>query len=336
MGSRMIHLKSTLLCAMVAVSLVVHGYAQQPVPVQQPVADSTSSAAALQAFEGADDGEYRLGCGDQISIMVPGHPEATGKQTVGPDGIVTLPYAGAVKVADLTRDGAAQAITKALKPYYQDPTVVVGVDVYTSNNLVVLGAVERPGLMPVDSTTTLLSVVSRLGVAPDASPTIQGKSTSVPERVAVFRGTQNVLWIDFKQALENADPRLQLRLRKGDVVYIPSPHERYVSVFGEVMHPGLVELQDGATLVQLLAESGGILTDRSGRLPKIQVIHEFTGSIQTIDYEDVLKSRNFELRLESGDIVYVPESKLDRLAVTFQKVSPLISIATIASLIQRP
>jgi len=66
------------------------------------------------------------------------------------------------------------------------------------------------------------------------------------------------------------------------------------------------------------------------------VIHEFTGSIQTIDYEDVLKSRNFELRLESGDIVYVPESKLDRLAVTFQKVSPLISIATIASLIQRP
>jgi polysaccharide export outer membrane protein len=145
-----------------------------------------------------------------------------------------------------------------------------------------------------------------------------------------------VLWIDFKQALENADPRLQLRLRKNDVVYIPSPHERYVSVFGEVAHPGLVELQDGSTLAQLLAESGGILTDRSGRLPKIQVIHEFTGSIQTIDYEDVLKSRKFELRLESGDIVYVPESKFDRMAVSFQKISPLISIATVATLIQHP
>jgi polysaccharide export outer membrane protein len=303
---------------------------------QLPSPPSPGAAASLQAFEGTGDEEYRLGAGDQISITVVGHAEATGKQLVGPDGIVTLPYVGAVRVSDLTRGEAAKAITQALTPYYENPSVVVGVDVYSSNNILILGAVARPGLMQLDGPATLLSVISRAGMVPEISTAIAGKPTVVPERVAVFRGNQNIMWTDFKQLLENADPRLQTRLRKNDVVYVPSPHERYVSVFGEVLHPGLVDLQNGSTLVQLLAESGGILSDRAGRYPKIQIIHEFTGSIQTVDYADILHSKKIELKLEDGDIIYVPQSKFERVAVTFTKISPLISIATIATLIQRP
>jgi polysaccharide biosynthesis/export protein len=321
--------RSVFLCLIVGLSLGAISLAQQPSPPNQ------ISAAAYQAFEGTGE-DYRLGCGDQISVMVAGHPEATGKQIVGPDGIITLPYAGGIRVSDLTRDEAAEHITKALTRYYENPSVVVGVDVYSSNNLVVLGAVEHPGLMQLDSPMTLLAVVSKAGFVVLTSPGIQGKPTGVPERVAVFRGNSNVLWIDFKRALENADPGLQIRLRKNDVVYVPSANERYVSVFGEVLHPGLVELQNGATLVQLLAEAGGILPDRSGRYPKIQIIHEFIGSIQTVDYQDILQSKKYELKLESGDIIYVPQSKFNRFSVTFQKISPLISIATLTTLIEHP
>jgi polysaccharide biosynthesis/export protein len=297
---------------------------------------SPSAAASLQAFEGTDDEEYKLGPGDQISIMVVGHAEATGKQIVGPDGRITLPYVGSVKVTGFTRDEAANEITQKLTKFYVNPSVVVGVDVYSSNNIMVLGAVAHPGLMQLDGPATLLSVMARAGMTIESAGTIVGKPTGVPERVAIFRGNQNIMWTDFKQLLENADPRLQTKLRKNDVVYVPSPHERYVSVFGEVLHPGLVDLQDGSTLVQLLAESGGILTDRAGRHPKIQIIHEFTGSIQTVDYADILQSKKIELKLEDGDIIYVPQSKFERVAVTFTKISPLISIATIATLIQHP
>ena len=303
---------------------------------QQLPPSNANPVSALQAFEQAGSEEYRLGAGDQVSIMVAGHSEATGKQTVGPDGIVTLPYAGAVNVADLTRADAAKAIAKALSLYYENPSVVVGVDVYSSNNLIVLGAVEHPGTMALDAPTTLLTVIARAGSPTQASPIVMGKPALIPDRVAVFRGTQNVMWIDFKRALENADPRLQLHLRKNDVVYVPSPDERCVSVFGEVVHPGLVELQDGSTLIQLIAEAGGIAADRSGRYPKIQIIHGATGSIQVVDYEDILQSRKIDVRLQSGDIIYVPQSKFERLAVTFQKISPLISIATVATLIEQP
>jgi|ERR1700722_2743956 polysaccharide export outer membrane protein len=314
----------------IAMYVGLSGQAQQSSPA------SPSAVASLQAFEGTGDEEYRLGCGDQISIMVVGHAEATGKQIVGPDGIVTLPYVGGVKVSDLTRGDAAKAITQALTPFYQNPSVVVGVDVYSSNTILILGAVAHPGLMQLDGPATLLSVMSRAGMGIEGASTIVGKPTGVPERVAVFRGNQNIIWTDFKQLLEDARPELQMRLRKNDVVYVPSPHERYVSVFGEVLHPGLVDLQNGSTLVQLLAESGGIVTDRAGRYPKIQIIHEFTGSIQTVDYADILQSKKIELKLEDGDIIYVPQSKFERVAVTFTKISPLISIATIATLIQHP
>ena len=137
---------------------------------QQPSPASPSAIASLQAFEGTGDEEYRLGCGDQISIMVVGHAEATGKQIVGPDGIITLPYAGGVKVSDLTRGEAAKTITQALTPYYGNPSVVVGVDVYSSNNLLVLGAVAHPGLMQLDGPATLLSVMTRAGMAIESSP----------------------------------------------------------------------------------------------------------------------------------------------------------------------
>jgi polysaccharide export outer membrane protein len=314
----------------IALFFSLSSQAQQPSPTTQ------CTATVLPAFDGTGDEEYRLGAGDQISIMVVGHAEATGKQIVGPDGIVTLPYVGAVKISDCTRGEAAKAITLALAPYYVNPSVVVGVDVYGSNNILILGGVAHPGLMQLDGPATLLSVMTRAGMATESSSVIVGKPTGVPERVAVFRGNQNIMWTDFKQLLENADPRLQTRLRKNDVVYVPSPHERYVSVFGEVLHPGLVDLQNDSTLVQLLAESGNIVTDRAGRYPKIQIIHEFTGSIQTVDYADILQSKKIELKLEDGDIIYVPQSKFERVAVTFTKISPLISIATIATLIQHP
>jgi polysaccharide export outer membrane protein len=293
---------------------------------------------AFQAFEGARDQEYTLGSGDQISVSVMTRPDLSGKHTIGPDGRITLPYAGSILVADLTREAAAAAIRAALMKYFVDPIVVVGVDVYTSNHVLVLGAVEHPGLMTFDEPPTLVSVVSRAGMAGSvvqSTSAIQGKPTGVPERVAIYRGNKTILWADFKKLLEDGNPMVQMRLQRNDVIYVPSANERYVSVFGAVLHPGLLQLQDGATLAQMLAEVGGIVTDKSGRLPKIQIVHDYPGSTETVAYEDILTAKPIGLKLQAGDIIYVPESKFERLAVTFEKISPLISIATIGTLIER-
>src|ERR1700741_1635291 len=61
-----------------------------------------SPLKALQNFEPAQNAEYELGPGDQLTLDFPGRPELANKAVVvGPDGRVTIPIAGSIKVADL-------------------------------------------------------------------------------------------------------------------------------------------------------------------------------------------------------------------------------------------
>ena len=57
-----------------------------------------SPMKTLQNFEPAENEEYELGPGDEISLDFPGRPELSGKRVVGPDGRITLPLAGALNV----------------------------------------------------------------------------------------------------------------------------------------------------------------------------------------------------------------------------------------------
>lgn len=325
-----------LLYSALALSFLTSVHAQLPAPA------SPGSSDPLAACEAPANDEYRLGFGDQISVDVNDNDakiSANGKHTVGPDGKITLGLAGSLNVAGSTREEAAAMIQAALLKDYNPPlTVVVGVDVYTSDYVTVMGAVDHQGPMAFTEPPTLLSVISRAGSGSAMGATGSvANPTVVPDRVALFCGGKTVAWEDFKQLLENNDPHIQTPLRRNIVVYVPSPSDRYVMIFGEVLRPGLLQLHDGSSLNEMLAEAGGILTDKAGRLPNIQVIHEYKGSIETVAYGDILQAKTEKkVSLQTGDIIYVPESKASRVATTFEKISPLISIATIGTLIERP
>ena len=55
-----------------------------------------SPMKTLQNFEPAENEEYELGPGDEISLDFPGRPELSGKRVVGPDGRITLSLVGAL------------------------------------------------------------------------------------------------------------------------------------------------------------------------------------------------------------------------------------------------
>ena len=68
----------------------------------------------LRRFEPPPNEEYRLGKGDEITVDFAGRPEMQAKLVVGPDGSISLPLAGEVKIAGLTRTEAANTIEAAL------------------------------------------------------------------------------------------------------------------------------------------------------------------------------------------------------------------------------
>ncbi len=198
---------------------------------------------ALRDFEAPANQPYTLGRGDEVSIDFPGRPEMSAKRVIGPDGRVTLPPAGSIAIADKTREDAASVIAGALKPYYTDLNVTVGVDKYTSNRVLLLGAVEHPGMIAFDASPTLLEVLTLGGGVSKSNQvnTIPGSSGSgalarvssaVPERCAIYRGSEQVVWVDVKGLIDSGNALADLRLKRGDIVYVPSPAETYVSVLG--------------------------------------------------------------------------------------------------------
>jgi polysaccharide export outer membrane protein len=326
-----------------ALVLAAPGLAQQQSPTLQP-----NPIAAMEAFEPAANQPYELGRGDEIDVEVIGRPELSGKHTVGPDGSITLPIAGSVPVADKTREQAATAIQTALSPFYAGVTVSVGVDRYTSNKILLLGAVEHPGVLTFENTPTLLEVISRGGVQLQAAATSQGGGggangagptagpSVVPEECVIYRGNA-MLTVQLKRLLDEGSPLANMRLKRDDVVYVRMD-SHYVSVFGQVAHPGNLRLTPTSTLPELLAEAGGP-TEKAGRNPTIQIIHRAKpdgtkGTTQSIPYKSLLKPGVLDLTIQSGDILYVPESGFNATAYSFQMLAPLVNLFTIGALVQ--
>ena len=119
---------------------------EKSLPAQDPSL-KPNPLETLRKFEPGPNEEYRLGKGDEITVDFAGRPEMLAKLVVGPDGRITLPLAGDIMVADLTRPEAAKAIEAALANYYTNLSVQVTVTKYTANRVLLLGAVDHPGML---------------------------------------------------------------------------------------------------------------------------------------------------------------------------------------------
>jgi polysaccharide export outer membrane protein len=92
----------------------------------------------------ADNGVYRLGAGDLISISVYDEPDLSLELRIGLSGSISYPLLGDVKVAGLSPKELEDRLVNQLKgPYLVDPSVSVSIQEYRP--FYVTGEVEKPG-----------------------------------------------------------------------------------------------------------------------------------------------------------------------------------------------
>lgn len=121
-----------------------------------------------------------------------------------------------------------------------------------------------------------------------------------------------------------------LRLRRDDVVYVPSISERFVSVLGEVQHPGAIPLAHNSTVASLLAQAGGV-TDHAGNNAHVQIIDPANGGSRVLTWKEILDpAKSLEVTLRPGEIIYVPKSGFYRATYVLERLNPLITAASIA------
>ena len=295
----------------------------------------------LKAFQPEENEEYTLGGGDEISIQVAGRPELSSKDVVGPDGRISLPTVGTLDLSNLTREQATDAVNKAYDQYYNTISASVSIDKYGSNRVLIVGAVEHPGVLLFDQTPTLLEAVTRAGMQQQITTTGkaatpgQSATDSIPELCTIYRQTpdgQKIFNVHLRDMLASGNPLADLRLRRNDKIVVIDPREQFVSVLGEVKTPGPVVLTHTSTLPSVLAQAGG-LTENAGGNAQIAIIDPITQKPRIVKFKDLLTPQGInEVALKPGEVIYVPKSGLAKMGFLFQQLSPLTSMMSIAAL----
>lgn len=203
---------------------------------------------------------YVIGPNDALFITVWDHPELTvpgGQQqtnaanarVVRDDGTLFYPFVGNVKVAGLTLEELREILTKRLARYIEQPQVDVNVIEYNSQKIIVSGAFQNAGFLPVDSRQlTLLQAVGMAG--------IDQERADLSNLVLVRDGVTYSL--DYDRLTSNNSNIGQIYLRAGDKLHLGLNDARKVFVMGEVLSPEAIPYSTSRmTLTEVLGMVGG-------------------------------------------------------------------------------
>ena len=284
--------------------------------------DAAEATKLVLEFDNGAEEVYRLGQGDEITVDVWDRPEVTGRHVIGPDGQITLPFVGSVKVADQSREEAAEAIRLALTHYVSKPIVTARVERYTAQRVFILGRVTNPGAILFEGQPTLLETIVRAGGLPVGGV---GAERAALARCAIFRGRDRVLWVDLKSLLNGSNLSLNIRLKRNDTVYLPDSDDQLVYALGELKRPGAFRLTPNMSLMDVIALAGGPTEDADSS--KVLIVRPDASTRREVSLEELIDPRlHLNIALEEGDVVYVPRRGFAKFGYMMSRISPLTGL----------
>jgi polysaccharide biosynthesis/export protein len=249
---------------------------------------------AMPALAQDKSSDYPLGPGDLIRIQVFQNPDLLLETRVSESGIVTYPLVGVVKIGGLTLGAAEKQIAKQLMDggFVRQPQVNITLLANHSNQVAVLGQVNRPGRFPLDNLTMRLTemLATAGGIAPTGADSviIVGNRNGKPFRKEV----------DIAGLFLNNNLADDIVLAGGDAVYVHRAPVFYI--YGEAQRPGAYRIERNMTIQQALAQGGGpTLRGSESRLRLNR--QKPDGTVQEIS------PRATDL-VQADDVIYVRES----------------------------
>lgn len=118
----------------------------------------------LVAMPSVAENAYLINPGDVLQVFVWNEESLNREVLVRPDGLVSLPMAGEVLVANSTPSQVSLQIAKALGHFMKDePQVTVSMLNVNGNKIYVLGKVARPGEYVVNHKTDVMQALALAG-----------------------------------------------------------------------------------------------------------------------------------------------------------------------------
>jgi polysaccharide export outer membrane protein len=262
-----------------------------------------------------------IGRGDLLHITIFREPDLEQKVRVKDSGEVDLELVGTIKVAGLSPPDAARAIAKLYREqhYLNHPQVSVFLEEYATQNITVLGQVNKPGALAVTTARGLLDVLAMAG----------GLTEIADRHVTIERADKSEKTVVFLPNDAAASLQAETIVYPGDTVLVPKAGIVYV--LGDVARPGGYVMQDDARLTVLQAVAMASGANRTAKEDATRLIRKVSGSYQesTVPLRDIERGTKPDMQLEADDVLYVPFSMTKNVVLGASSILSSTSSAAI-------
>ena len=248
--------------------------------------------------------DYVLGPGDELIVDIWGANEVTIRQTISPEGTITVTQVGPIALSGLTIREARGKLKSALSKTYstlQGGGSKLSLTLGEVRTILVnvLGEVEAPGTYRLSSFATVFNALYNAGGVTEIGSL---------RRVCVRRGGKDYASVDIYSFIFDGKMDSNISLKEGDVVYVPA-YDALVGIEGFVKRPMFYELKTGESVDALIGYAGGF--SNSAWTQEIQIERKDGQLNHMFTVKDVDFGR---FPLQDGDIAYAQGSQVDLFA----------------------
>ncbi|CAM2824818.1 polysaccharide export protein EpsE [Janthinobacterium lividum] len=241
----------------------------------------------------ASAADVQLGAGDVLKISVYGSPDLALETRISEAGQITFPLVGNVALGGLSVSAAEKKLGGLLESggFLRKAQVNIIVTSLQSQQVSVLGQVNRPGRYPIEGRRSVMDMLAMAG----------GVSADGGDSINLIRkrdGKTSREVIDIVEMVRSADLNRDLDVAGNDVIFVERAPRFYI--YGEVQRPGPFRLERSMTVLQGLSAGGGLTqrgTERGIRIKR----RDAEGKLQ------ILEAKHDDM-LQVDDVVYVKES----------------------------
>jgi protein involved in polysaccharide export with SLBB domain len=254
---------------------------------------STSSTFALMSDVPIPP-DYMLGSGDKLSLEYIGNENLTKEGFIGRTGVLHLPLLGPITLAGLTFSEASRLITKKVKSELIGTDIFITLSELRSIDIYLVGAAYKPGTYTVSALSTITNVLFASG-----GPSEVGSLRNIQLK----RNGKLVTEFDLYSLLLKGDTSNDMRLQQGDVIFIPL-QKATVQVSGDVLRPGIFEIQEGEQIADLQEYTG--FRNKNGRIEVNKI--DLEGSSRNTATYSLNEKNVLNKLLEDSDAFYITNS----------------------------
>ena len=250
-------------------------------------------------------------------IDIWGANENTIRQTISPDGYISVENLGLVFLNGKTIKEADNYLRKELNKIYsgiteENPTSEIKVTLgqIRTIQINVMGEVELPGTYALSSLSTVFHALYKAGGVNELGSL---------RNIQLMRNGQKVATVDVYEFMLKGKTLSDIRLQEGDVIIVP-PYELLTHIEGKVKRPMYYEMKTGETVKSLIEYAGNFtgdaytknvrITRQNGREFQIYTVDDIDYSVfKLMDGDSLTVSamlKRYENKLEIKGAVFRP------------------------------